>query len=48
MNEFDILSVKRSKDVKEMLSGLVEKQRDLKHVTNREFMSYDEVESVEE
>ncbi len=45
MNEFDILSVKKSKDVKEMLSELVERQRDLKHVTNREFMSYEDEEN---
>ena len=47
MNEFDILSVKNSKEVKELLSEQVEKQRDIKHVTNREFMSYDEEESEE-
>ena len=46
MNEFDILSIKRSKENKEMLSELVEKQRDLKHVTNREFMAYDDEEEV--
>lgn len=45
MKEFDILSVKKSKDVKEMLSEMVEKQRDLKHVTNREFMAYDDGEN---
>lgn len=42
MKEFDILSIKRSRDVKEMLSELVEKQREQKHVTNREFMSYED------
>lgn len=39
MKDFDILSVKHPKDVKEQLSELVEKQRDSKRVTNREFMS---------
>ena len=39
MKDFDILSIKNPKDVKEMLSDLVEKQRDAKRVTNREFMS---------
>ena len=42
MKEFDIQSVKNSKDVKEMLSELVEKQRDEKRVSSREFMTYDE------
>ena len=39
MKDFDILSIKHPKDVKEQLSELVEKQRDAKRVTNREFMS---------
>lgn len=39
MKDFDILSVKNPKDVKEQLSELVEKQRDSKRVTNREFMT---------
>ena len=39
MRDFDILSIKNPKDVKEQLSELVEKQRDSKRVTNREFMT---------
>lgn len=39
MKDFDILSIKHPKDVKEQLSELVEKQRDSKRVTNREFMT---------
>lgn len=39
MKDFDILSIKYPKEVKEQLSELVEKQRDAKRVTNREFMS---------
>lgn len=39
MKDFDIVSIKHPKEVKEQLSELVEKQRDAKRVTNREFMS---------
>ena len=39
MKDFDIISIKHPKEVKEQLSELVEKQRDAKRVTNREFMS---------
>lgn len=38
MKDFDILSVKNPKDVKEQLSQLIEAQRDAKRVTNREYM----------
>lgn len=38
MGDFDILSVKNPKDVKEQLSVLVEEQRDAKRVMNREYM----------
>ena len=38
MGDFDIISVKNSRDVKEQLSELIEQQRDAKRVTNREFM----------
>lgn len=38
MGDFDILSVKNPKEVKEQLSELVEKQRDAKRVTSREFI----------
>ena len=36
--EFDILSVKKPKDVKNLISDLVEAQRDAKRITAREFM----------
>lgn len=38
MGDFDIISVKKPRDVKEQLSELIEQQRDAKRVTNREFM----------
>ena len=41
MKDFDIVSVKNSKEVKEQLSQLVEAQRDAKRVTNREYMDDD-------
>lgn len=37
--EFDIKKVKNSREVKNMLSDMVEKQRDEKRVSSREFMS---------
>ena len=46
--EFDILKVKRSKEVKDMISDMVEKQREEKRISAREFMSdggYDESDS---
>lgn len=36
--EFDIKSIKNSKDIKNMLSDMIEKQRDAKRITAREFM----------
>ena len=39
MKDFDIVSIKQPREVKEQLSELVEKQRDAKRVTNREFMT---------
>ncbi len=36
--EFDILKVKNAKEVKNLISDLVEKQRDAKRITAREFM----------
>lgn len=41
MGDFDIVSVKNPKDVKEQLSQLIEAQRMAKKVTNREFMDDD-------
>lgn len=45
LGNFDIVSIKKPRDVKEMLSKCVEEQRDKKRVSNREYMSehdYDE------
>lgn len=39
--EFDIRNIKNSRDVKNMLSDMVEKQREEKRVTSREFMDDD-------
>ena len=39
--EFDILRIKKSKDVKDMISDMVEKQREEKRIAAREFMSDD-------
>ncbi|MBR1865337.1 MAG: PH domain-containing protein [Lachnospiraceae bacterium] len=39
MGDFDIVSIKKPKEVKEQLSQLVEAQRDAKRVTNREYMA---------
>ena len=38
MKDFDIVSIKHPKEVKEQLSELIEAQRDAKRVTNREYM----------
>lgn len=42
MGDFDIVSVKHPREVKEQLSELVEAQRDAKRVTNREYMNDDD------
>lgn len=39
LRDFTIKSIKNPKDIKEMLSQNVEKQRDLKRVVNREMMT---------
>lgn len=39
--EFDILRIKNSEEVKSRLSDLIEKQRELKRVSSREFMDAD-------
>ncbi len=39
--EFDIKNIKNSNDVKEILSDLIEKQRENKRVSNRELMGDD-------
>lgn len=40
--EFDILKIKKSKWVKDTLSDLVEKQREAKRITAREFLDGDD------
>jgi len=40
--EFDILRIKNSTEVKEMLSDMVEQQRDEKRISAREFMMDDD------
>ena len=39
MGHFDIINVKKSYDVKNLLSDLIEKERMEKRVSNREFIS---------
>lgn len=39
--EFDILRIKKSKEIKDMISDMVEKQREEKRIAAREFMSDD-------
>jgi len=41
LGDFEIQSVKRPKEVKEMISENVERERDAKRVSNREYMSHD-------
>ena len=40
--EFDILEIKNPKQVKELLSSAIEKERDRKRISGREFMMTDE------
>lgn len=47
MKDFDIISIKNPKEVKEQLSELVEAQRDAKRVTNREFMEHEDDDGAE-
>lgn len=42
LGNFSIESIKKPRDVKEMLSELVEKQRDAKRVVSREYMDNEE------
>ena len=46
--EFDILRIKNAADVKEMLSDMVEKQRDEKRISAREFMMDDDFGDVDD
>lgn len=41
MGDFDIINIKNPREIKERLSELVERERQAKHVTNREFMTHD-------
>jgi uncharacterized membrane protein YdbT with pleckstrin-like domain len=45
--EFDIKSVKNPQQVKNMISGLVEKARDEKRIAGREYMAADDDEIME-
>lgn len=40
--EFDILKVKKAKEVKELISDMVEKERMAKRITGREYMADDD------
>ena len=39
MKDFELINIKNSQDVKEMISEMVEKERDRKRVVSREYMS---------
>lgn len=43
LGDFEIKSIKKSREVKEQLSKLVETQRDAKRVTSREFLDEDDL-----
>lgn len=45
--EVSIKRIKHAKAVKEMLSDMVEKERDEKRITAREFMGYDDMDDME-
>ncbi|MDE6433127.1 MAG: PH domain-containing protein [Lachnospiraceae bacterium] len=49
MGDFDIVSIKNPKDVKEQLSQQIESQRDSKRVSNREYMndSHDDLDGLD-
>lgn len=42
LGNFDLVNIKNTYEVKEQLSGLIEKQRDSKKVSTREFIDSDE------
>ena len=46
--EFDIISVKKPREVREQLSQLVEEQREKKRVYSREFMNIDNDEDMDD
>ena len=45
--EFDLLHIKKSKEVKDMLSDMVEQQREKKRITSRDFMGAEDAEAEE-
>lgn len=45
--EFDVKNIKNSREVKNMISDMVEKQRDEKRVSSREFMDDDVIDHDE-
>ena len=45
--EFDLLHIKKLKEVKDMLSDMVEQQREKKRITSREFMGAEDAEAEE-
>lgn len=46
LGDFEIKNIKNSRDVKEMLSEMVEAERTRKKVSSREFMQHDDEEAV--
>lgn len=42
LGSFDLVNIKNTYEIKEQLSGLIEKQRDYKKVSTREFIDSDE------
>lgn len=48
LGNFALVNIKRPKELKELLSSLIEKQRDKKRVSTREFISSDEAEDLDD
>jgi uncharacterized membrane protein YdbT with pleckstrin-like domain len=46
--ELEIRRVKRAREIKEMLSDMVEKERDEKRIAAREFMGYDDLNDMDD
>ena len=46
--EFDLLHIKKSHQIKNMLSDMVEEQRDKKRIVGREFMSADDIDALDD
>ncbi|MEA4914356.1 MAG: PH domain-containing protein [Christensenella sp.] len=47
LQEVAIKRIKRAKEVKDMLSDMVEKERDEKRIAAREFMGYDDMDDMD-